>query len=912
MTAKHIPSKSRFGLWFFILLFGAALAALLVLPREGESPQQFVERVWNEGRGAAVEKAEESQGTEGAATAPPVVAAPATPAVSPEAQGAEGSVTVASEGKSDYVIVHGPQAPATVREAAAELQHYLEKSTGARLPIVTAEPAEGAPAIYLGDGPWAVRAGIKAADLPWEASRILVRDGEILIVGRDTADGEVTPQGGISPGTRHGVYLFLEQALGVRWLLPGEDGEVVPEHRVLTVAGMDRTDAPSFERRRLPYTGDGDDVALWRQRQRLGGSLDIFHGHNWKPTVPPELFAQHPDWFPMRNGERVPPAGRYKLETTNPGLIAHYAQRAIEEFDRKPKLYSYSLSPSDSGGWSESPESMALQEKDPRGGHSVTPLVLKFYNDVARIVAEKHPDKVLPGYIYSTYLYPPAGGVPPVEPNVFLVVAPHISYGFTLYREDIRKDWLSVMDAWAGASNHLGYYDLMNWWQQEIGAIEPVAVPIVKFVFENLRRYPKVESVFLYGREAWGSGGASNYILARMMWDPSLDPEALRREYFTQAYGTQAAVPLLAMDDLLDTVFAHEYRENDQARYIPTPEMLRRIYSEENFAVLRRLYSEASAAPMTGAERKRLEMLGLNFSVLEWNLVSRGLLAAEPSSPFHRTDAAVLAALSDPANRIALGEFKGAQTKEAPPATTVRLPDTGIEHPLRMSRKHAYRGDLLVVFYPLEDDQIEITPQIFNDGGNMLTYTAQNGLGETLAQGVFTSGQKVVLFGRAREPLFLTVRAGSGSYNLGIVGAPYAVRSFMRACTAKASAPGLHLQGRTTPLYIHVPAETQSWTFQMNTDSPRETAAAKIIDPQGQTVAEISTAESPTVRETLTNTPGGGFWTVQFVQPQLGVVDDVRVELEGVTSWFVTDPAQALIAERADGDKADSGTASKP
>jgi len=886
MTAKYIQPKSRPGLWLLLLLFGAAIAALLILPREGESPRRFVERVWQEARGVTAPPAEgESKPSPGGT---PASTAADTVAV------ATGSVTLAAEGKSQFVIVHAPEAPETVREAAAELQHYLEKSTGARLPVVTSEPAEGAPAIYLGDGPWAVRAGINAADLPWEASRTLVRDGSVFIVGRDTADGTRTPQGGISAGTRNGVYFFLEEAAGIRWLLPGEDGEVVPEHGKLKVAAMDRTDAPAFERRVLPYSGKGEEVVRWRQRQRLGGSLEIYHGHHWKEAVPPELFAQHPDWFPLRGGDRVPPAGRYKIETTNPGLIAHYAQQAIEAFDRNPKLYSFSLSPSDSGGWSESPEALALQEKDPHGGRSVTPLVLKFYNDVARLVAEKHPDKVLPGYIYAEYLYPPAGGVPPMEPNLFPVVAPHISYGFTLYRDDIRQDWLGIMDAWAQASSHLGYYDLMNWWMQEIGAVMPVAVPIVRFVFENLREYPVVESVFLYGRSAWGSGGASNYILARLMWDPSLDPEALRREYFTQAYGPQAAVPLLAMDDLLDAAFAREYRENDQARYIPTPEMLRRIYRGENFASLRRLYTEAAAATMTEPQRRRLEMLGLNFSVLEWNLVSRGMLAADPASPFHRTSEEVFAAMSDPANLIALGEFRGTISEQAPPPTEVRLPETGIERPLRMDRSHAYRGDLLAVLYPLSDDQIEITPRIVNDQGAMLTYTAQNALGEIFGRGIFNNGEKVVLFGRAREPLFLTVH-GPGTYSLEITGAPYAVRSLRKYETTR-----LHFQGRTTPLYVHVPAETTAWTFQINTDSPGETAAARIIDPKGQTVAEISTAETTTVRQELPNTPEGGFWTVEFVPPASGVVDDVRIELDGVSSWFVTDPALALIAERKD------------
>ncbi|HZK62074.1 MAG TPA: hypothetical protein VFC41_08345 [Anaerovoracaceae bacterium] len=43
----------------------------------------------------------------------------------------------------------------------------------------------------------------------------------------------------------------------------------------------------------------------------------------------------------------------------------------------------------------------ALTEKDPEGNISYIPLVLKFYNDVARIVGKEFPDHKPGGYIYG-------------------------------------------------------------------------------------------------------------------------------------------------------------------------------------------------------------------------------------------------------------------------------------------------------------------------------------------------------------------------------------------------------------------------------------------------------------------------------------------------------------------------------
>ncbi|MGD9497682.1 MAG: hypothetical protein AB7Y46_15380, partial [Armatimonadota bacterium] len=106
-------------------------------------------------------------------------------------------VALVQGGASDFVIYHAPDAPPSVRAAAADLQRYIELATGARLEVVT-EPAE--PAIALG-----AAAGLDLADVPLEGFRIVTRDGSILIAGPDTAEGEQTPQGGTSNGTRNGV-----------------------------------------------------------------------------------------------------------------------------------------------------------------------------------------------------------------------------------------------------------------------------------------------------------------------------------------------------------------------------------------------------------------------------------------------------------------------------------------------------------------------------------------------------------------------------------------------------------------------------------------------------------------------------------------------------------------------------------
>ncbi len=274
-------------------------------------------------------------------------------------------VALVQDGASDFAIYHAPDAPPSVVAAAADLQRYIEEASGARLEIVT-EPAS--PAIILG-----AAAGLDLADVPLEGFRIVTSEGNILIAGPDTGEGEYTLQGGTSNGTRNGVDAFLEQFVGVRWLMPTEIGESVPRTETITVPETDITDAPFFLNRRVPYTQERTDaVRQWWARQRLGWSLYLNHGHNFRRTIPAELYDEHPDYFPMFDGVRVPPTGRYKLCLSNPELIRAFADRVIEYFDNNPTSTCYSLSPSDSAGWCQCPNCQALYEEDPNGNLSVT------------------------------------------------------------------------------------------------------------------------------------------------------------------------------------------------------------------------------------------------------------------------------------------------------------------------------------------------------------------------------------------------------------------------------------------------------------------------------------------------------------------------------------------------------------
>jgi hypothetical protein len=194
---------------------------------------------------------------------------------------------VVHNGKSAYVIHHAEDSPESVKEAAKELQRVVRESTDCTLQIRTV-PASLM--ICVGDCAAARAAGLSGNGMADETFRIATIGENLYIVGRDTPDGQRTQLGGISHGTRHGVYLFLERVIGARWIMPNSLGEIVPRHESLPLPNLDITDGPAFAYRALEITSP-PQVRLWAQRNRIGvrqdgesGSLEMRFGHRWNQS----------------------------------------------------------------------------------------------------------------------------------------------------------------------------------------------------------------------------------------------------------------------------------------------------------------------------------------------------------------------------------------------------------------------------------------------------------------------------------------------------------------------------------------------------------------------------------------------------------------------------------------------------
>jgi hypothetical protein len=448
--------------------------------------------------------------------------------------------------------------------AALELADYVAKATGARLPIVgeSGPPVDLPARIHLG----AVRANIaRFAPRPPAPEEFILQTAPdaLHVCGGDTAPGDLA-----CLGTLYGVYALLEEQLGVRWLFPGEAGEVVPRRATLDLPALDRREQPRVAKRRIRNVAVSREetyapvlrewgvtvedwkrahgpeaTGAWFRRQRLGQRIEIAGGHSyagwWEQygTSHPEIFSQQPD------GTRRQTPPREQFCVSNPVLWDLVAQRRIEEFAADPTQRTLSISPNDGGrntfclcdrcrAW-DPPHAPKVANHamlvDPVTRRpypeypSLSDRYFRYFNEVARRVRAALPDRYLVCYAYSAYRTPPVA-IDRLEPNLIV--------GYVgLATEDIAA-WSRLAAQLYIRPNDLGP-------AIDLGLprnLAPWLAHAVKFAVD--RRALAFDFDNCHGN--WGGHGLDYYVLARALWNPDLDVAATVADYCRAAYGPAA------------------------------------------------------------------------------------------------------------------------------------------------------------------------------------------------------------------------------------------------------------------------------------------------------------------------------------------------------------------------------------
>jgi len=462
--------------------------------------------------------------------------------------GATGGVDLARMDGWDIVV--SAQAPPSELYAAEELQQFLAEATGTKLPIVNNAQKTGRH-IFVGWGKVmkASPAGFDVGDLGPEDLRIVIAADNVAIAG------------GQPRGTLYGVYTFLEDYLGVRFLSP--DHTHVPKvPGRLPVGPIDRTYRPPLEYRfstyqaneRLPQYGVRlRNNAMPSIPEKMGGKAALeLVSHSFGRQIPSRKYGpEHPEYFAEINGKRLwdvkEGLGRGTQPClTNPEVLRIVTESVLSELAADPDKKTVSVSQNDNNYYCRCRKCIAIDQREgtPMGS------LLTFVNAVADAVAAKHPD-VQVGTLAYWYSRKPPKTIKP-RPNVLIQLANieccllhPIADANCPRNGPFRRD----MDAWGELSDNIYI------WTYNVNFRDYLApCPDLRIIEPNIRYFVTRGAKGIYMQGAYNGRNTEicdlrNYVTSRLLWDPSRSGAALIDEFLDLHYG-KSAPPIRRFLDL--------------------------------------------------------------------------------------------------------------------------------------------------------------------------------------------------------------------------------------------------------------------------------------------------------------------------------------------------------------------------
>jgi hypothetical protein len=448
----------------------------------------------------------------------------------------EAAVRLARDGKTDYTIVLCAEPIPAEQTAAKELAEHLKLVTGAEFPVGEA----GQKVIRVGGA----APGVDMASLKHDGI-VMKTDGDTLIL-----------TGGRPRGTLYAVYSFLEDVVGVRWWSASE--ATVPKKPTLEVPELNVLYVPKLQYREAFYRGAFDGVFAARLKtnghfERIppeyGGHYNLLGWcHTFYQLLPPDKhFADHPGWFSLLNGKRTAEGGQLCL--TNDEMRAELTRNALEWCRKDPSAGMISIAQNDWGGNCQCENCKAIEEAE---GSPSGPII-EFVNKVAEDIEKEFPDFLVETLAYHYTRHAPKT----VQPRGNVIVrlcSIECNFAEPLGTGESNKTFREDIEAWSRISPQLYIWDYVT---NFADYIQPH--PNWRSLAPNIRLFVDHNAIGLF-EQGDASCSTSDFpelrawLLAHLMWDPSQDERALRRE-FLQGYYDQAAEPLLQYIDLMsDTV----------------------------------------------------------------------------------------------------------------------------------------------------------------------------------------------------------------------------------------------------------------------------------------------------------------------------------------------------------------------
>lgn len=833
---------------------------------------------------------------------------------------ASAGVTLVTTGKPTAIIVL-PEKPLPVETfAAEELAYHVAKASGAQLMAANEPdiPAQPTGRVYIGNTQAAQAAGLDGVTLQPEVFVLRTRGSALFIVGRDS-DGEA-----LSPmtwaGTLFGVYELLDSVTGVRWLWPGELGEVIPRRATVTIPDLDKQVAPQLVQRQLRSTlgmrtesGEGfspqalarvrADEAKFLRRHRMGKSLRMRYGHaftNWWARYGQE----HPDWFEMIDGKRPAPGPRGDMSmcVSNPSFHRQIIANWLEDRKQKPgenltingcenDVYGRCSCPTCLSWDVERPEKPISERYEAK---CVSDRYARFWLTLQQMGAKHDPEAIVTGYAYVNYALPPLQTK--LNDHICIGIVPDVFFPRT--PEEHR--W--VRDMWDGWRTSGARIFLRPNYTLEGYCMPYIYMHQFANEFAHAARNGMIATDFDSLTAMWATQGPQDYLFAR--WQTRLEKpvDAIIGEYYA-GFGP-ASKQVKAYFDYWEK-FTMDSRERfaeiakrTGGNWTNYPKMAHETFPAEAFAEGRKLLDAARLAaapdPVAAARVAFLEK-GLTHAEK-----CCALAAARASGRFREvyqasnalreyrhsieTDTVVNLNYCNWLEVRAWGVVRDLAYKGEPLRPLQEQVAAAKPQPIVVRKGHGF----IALLKAGDHFRADISVQQIGKYTDVCRWFLNGPDGEIVQDGVVQPGESLKLDVPAQQ---------AGVYNLVCDPGANAAQVTLLNDHAALLGQSVSFIGETAPLYIFVPPGLKSFRVTLQTSAPGETAKLTVLDPDGKEAASGCTGEKGTYVAQV-QVPAGmddKAWGIVLSKAPTGVLEDISLQLDDRVPAYWAPAADRLL-----------------
>lgn len=512
-------------------------------------------------------------------------------------------ISLIENGKPKATIVIPANPKYWTKTSASWLQEYLEKITGAELQIVTEENAPPGTLISIGETNLAKQAGISLEDLKWAGCKLVVKQDKLFLIGKELKDVLQHPDRNVADGNCRAVTTFLEDYCGMRWFLPGPQGEYfTPLEDIRVPQSLSRTVIPAFafsDGRYIYGSPDGYDPQ-WLANITPAAVANNYcrninassGGHTYYHMVPTDkYFSDHPEYFAIIDGKRT---GRGNhLCTSNPDVRKLMLKWMEDRADEGLDVISI--------GQEDGYMRCQCEECEKLDNYRFRESGLN-WKDFQETTLRDTPCERL--FLTHKWVIDALKKSRPEAGTLLMGFAPQAwpSKDIEDWGDDV---WIELtnqepeyIESWRGKTGGMTTY--LYWFNSCLDFAWNVDATPAE-IAKNIR--------YLYARgvrgfyhtfdENFGLSGPTYYMMGKLMGNPHLDPESLVNEYIEGVYGNAAP----AMKEFFATLYqVHEERfpHSMHGRSIPswatTENIYLLLYPEETLAVLESHLQKAEAS----------------------------------------------------------------------------------------------------------------------------------------------------------------------------------------------------------------------------------------------------------------------------------------------------------------------------